>query len=118
MQSELITSVSKVKQLLTRATQSAANGKKVENLKPEQIAALQKNGNYCHDWKKVKVSKDFDPDRVHGCCFLGKVVLGSFTQKAELTKGVVLDSGLYKSKIMDCQIGDNVLICDVKCLAN
>jgi len=30
----------------------------------------------------------------------------------------MLDSGLYNSKIIDCQIGDNVLISDVKCISN
>jgi len=118
MQSELISSVSKVKQLLGKATQSAANGKKVDNLKPEQISILQESGNYCADWKKVKVSKDFNIHRIFHCYFAGKVVLGGFHDKVEALKGVILDSGIYNSKIIDCQIGDNVLISDVKCLAN
>lgn len=118
MQSELIASISKVKQLFSKATQSAANGKKVDNIKPEQIVVLEKNRNYSADWKKVKVSKDFNPNRVFGCYFAGKVVLGGFSDKVEFSKGVSLDSGLYNSKIVDCQIGDNVLISDVKCVAN
>jgi len=118
MQSELISSVSKAKQLLGKATQSAANGKKVDNLKPEQIAALEKNHNCCPDWKKVKVTKDFNPNRIYKCYFSGKVTLGSFHEKSEISKGVTLDSGLYNSKIIDCHIGDNVLISDVKCISN
>lgn len=118
MQSELIASISKIKQLLNKATQSAANGKKVDNLKPEQIAVLQKNGNFHSDWKKVKVVKDFNAGRVFNCYFSGRVILGAFHEKVEFAKGISLDSGLYNSKIVDCQIGDNVLISDVKCIAN
>ncbi|OIO80712.1 MAG: hypothetical protein COW11_06355 [Candidatus Omnitrophica bacterium CG12_big_fil_rev_8_21_14_0_65_43_15] len=118
MQSELINSVSKVKQFLGKATQSAATGKKAEALKPEQIAVLEKNGNFCHDWKKVKVAKNFNPNRVFNCYFDGKVTLGVFVEKIEVSKGIILSSGLYNSKIVDCQIGDNVLISDVKCLVN
>ena len=118
MQSELIASISKIKQLFGKATQSAVSGRKVDNLKPEQITALEENCNYCHDWKKVKVTKDFNPNRIFKCYFDGKVVLGAFNEKVEFAKGVSLDSGLYNSKIIDCQIGDNVLISDVKCIAN
>jgi len=118
MQSELLLSISKAKQNFNKATQSAANGKKAENLQPKEIAALEKNGNICYDWKKIKASKGFNPDRVKNCFFSGKVILGIFSEKRDISKGVSLDSGLYSSKIADCQIGDNVLISDVKYLAN
>ncbi len=118
MQSELSISIYKAKQNFNKATQSAANGKKVENLKAEQIAALEKNGNICSDWKKVKVSKGFNPDRVKNCFFGGKITIGIFTEKIDIAKGISLDSGLYNSKITDCHIGDNVLISDVKYIAN
>lgn len=81
MHSELLASISKTKELLNKATQSAANGKKVENISQQQIAILEKNGNICSDWKKIKVSKGFNPNRVKNCFFSGKVVLGSFAEK-------------------------------------
>ncbi len=118
MYSELELSINKVKQFLKKATQSAASGKRLDSLKPEQIAVLEKNGNKSSDWKKVKVSKDFDPQRVRNCVFIGKVTFGEFKEAVKLNNSVMIDSGLYNSKIIDCQIAGNVLISDVKCLAN
>ena len=109
MQSELLLSISEVKQILTAPVQS---------LTPELITQLEKNNNRCSDWKKIKICKNFDPKYVMDCIFEGLVVLGSFTGKAEVRKGIAVDAGLYNSRISNCYIGNNVLISDVKLLAN
>lgn len=80
--------------------------------------ALERNGNVCSDWGRVRVAAGFDPSRVHNCVFEGDVVIGNFDATAELFPGVVLPSGLSNSRIANCVIGDNALVCETRLLAN
>ena len=82
------------------------------------IADLEGNGNMAEDWNKVKAAPGFDPSRVRNSSFFGDVVLGKFDGNVEVEDGVELPAGIYNSTIVNGCIGNNVLVSDVKLLAN
>lgn len=88
------------------------------NLTAAQITKLKKNGNIAEDWKSVKVTDGFDPDRIRNSSFFGTVVLGKFDENIAIGKGIELPSGIYNSTIINSVIADNALIREVKLLAN
>ena len=88
------------------------------SLSEAAIAELEKNGNVAEDWNTVKVVPGFDPSRVRNVSFFGNVVLGKFDGKVQVEDGVELPAGIYNSTVVNCCIGNNVLVRDVKLLAN
>ena len=96
---------------------SMASGRKLVSLTAQQIDKLCQNGNYSPDWKKIKVSTDFNADQIWHSCFFGNVSLGRHSKKASLD-GVELECGIYHSKIVNSHIGDEVLMSDVRLLSN
>lgn len=105
--SELILNIAKTKEKLTAT-----------NLTATQITKLKKTGNFAEDWKSVKVTEGFDPDRVRNSSFYGEVILGKFDSKVAVEKGVELPSGIYNSTIINSIINDNALVRNVTLLAN
>ena len=93
-------------------------GNRLSPVNGELRAALEKNGNLCSDWDKVRVASGFDPSRVRNCVFEGDVVLGRFDAAAEILPGVTLPTGLSNSRIANCVIGDNALVSETRLLAN
>lgn len=89
-----------------------------QSLSPATIKKLEENGNYASDWSKVKVTSGFNPGRVKNSCFYGEVILGKFEEEIEVEKEVSLSSGIYNSTLINCRIGNNTLIKEVRCLAN
>jgi hypothetical protein len=89
--------------------------KKYRNLTAKEIKILEKNGNYSSDWKKVKVSENFQPDCIKNSYFLGEILLGSFSGYDNYFQH---PTGIYNSTLKDCEIGDNVLIKNVSFLSN
>jgi len=106
--SELIRSISLVKK----------EKRKPIPLTEEQVKILKGNGNTSDDWRKVRVIRGFNPERIKNSSFQGAVVLGRFLKDVEIEKGVLLPSGIYNSAISDSIIEDDVLISDVKLLSN
>lgn len=82
------------------------------------IEALEKNGNTCSDWKKIKIATGFNPERVKNSQFFGNVSLGKFEKTIEVEDGVSLPSGIYNSAIINSKIGSDCLINHVNLLAN
>lgn len=80
--------------------------------------ALEKKGNICSDWGRVRVAAGCDPSRVRNCFFEGDVVLGKFDATAEILPGVTLPTGLSNSRIADCIIGDNAFVSETRLLRN
>jgi hypothetical protein len=85
--------------------------------KPE-IAQLEAAGNTAEDWSRVRVADGFNPRRVRNCEFRGDVVLGEFKQRAQLADRTEVVAGLSNSTLVDCVIGHNALVRDVRLLAN
>ncbi|HDN97713.1 MAG TPA: DUF4954 family protein [bacterium] len=104
---ELIEKIKKVNEIF----------KDVRPLTAEEIEQLKKFGNWAEDWSKIKVGKDFKPERVRNSFFFGEVIIGSF-EKSVNVDGLILPSGIYRSTIVNSKIANNSLIKDVKFLAN
>jgi hypothetical protein len=84
----------------------------------DEIAQLESQGNSCSEWCRIRVVDGFDCRRVRHCSFHGEVLLGRFTGHVSLADGVKLPTGLHHSTLVNCVIGKEVLIRDVKLLAN
>jgi hypothetical protein len=88
-----------------------------ELFKPE-VAQLEAQGNTAEDWSLVRVADGFNPRRVRNCDFRGTVVLGQFKQRIQLADGVEVIAGVSNSTLVDCVIGHNAVVRDVRLLAN
>ncbi len=86
-------------------------------LTAEAVSALETRGCTCLDWSRVRVSAGFDPARVRNVHFQGDIRLGSLAGSPEVEEGVPLTAGLSDATIVDCEIGDDVRISNVGCLA-
>ena len=93
-------------------------GEELRSLSPEEVAVLEENRNLCEEWEGVRVASGFDAGRVFDSRFLGRVVLGAFTGTAEPEPGVVLPSGVYRSVVSNCEIGNDALVSSVALLAH
>ena len=86
-------------------------------LTAEAVSTLETRGCTCGDWSRVRVSARFDPARVRNVHFAGDIRLGSLGGSAEIEEGVPLPAGLSDATLVDCEIGDDVRISGVGCLA-
>ena len=91
-------------------------GRGVVPLTSEQIAELERNGNFSEDWSRVRVEEGFDPERVRNSTFYGDVVLGKFEGRISVG-GIELPTGVYNSTVANSYIGRNALVKDVRLLS-
>lgn len=88
-------------------------------LSREERDQLERQGNSCEDWGRVRLSRAVDSrpgiagpggsetlQRIRGCHFSGDVVLAPFHGEARLGDGTILPHGLYQSQVQDCRIGN------------
>ncbi|MBN1835806.1 MAG: DUF4954 family protein [Spirochaetales bacterium] len=83
-----------------------------------EIAALERQGCRAADWRTVRVSDPFEPERIREVAFSGSVSIGRQSGRSVLPGGVEEPCGLHRSRIHNCSFGDDVLIDDVGTLAN
>lgn len=88
---------------------------KLRNLTPDEIHLLEKQGCQADDWMNVEVKEAFVPNLIWHSTFEGNITLGVFEQ---LDDDVKQNVGIFHSRIIDCQIGDQVRIEHVKFLKN
>lgn len=89
------------------------NGIEYRKLSAFEIEVLVRNRNTSDDWNKILVSKEFNPELVKNCKFYGLVRIGKLEAYFLEFKNIRLPVGLYNSKIISCDIGDNVVIDNV-----
>ncbi len=94
-----------------------ASGEGCVSLSPDEVRALEAQGNTCADWSRVKVTAGFDPQFVRGTGFHGECRLGRFGASAQIAHGVSFPSGVYGSTLVDATIADGALVKDVGLLA-
>jgi hypothetical protein len=88
------------------------------HLKKEEIDLLISNNCVAEDWTSVTVKGGFSPENINNTRFEGIVKLGISSGSIELENNIFKTCGIRSSTIRNCEIGDNVLISDVKDLSN
>lgn len=114
--SELIKAVAAVRRDGGRAL--ALGQIPVRSLYRDEITRLESLGNSCADWSRIRVTEGFDWRKVRSCSFHGDVVLGRFSRLVSVAEGLELPAGLERATLINSVIGNDVLIRDVKLLAN
>jgi hypothetical protein len=85
-------------------------------LTQDEIERLEALGNWAEDWASVRVADGFDPATVRHSRFQGEIVLGRFSKPVSLGRKLSLLAGIYRSTLVDCAVGNDVLIQDVRLL--
>jgi len=83
------------------------------NLSQEQIKILEGQGCSAQDWDLVKVVEGFNPARVMGAEFIGRVDIGRFSGNVKLAGGLEKPSGIYNATIMDSTVGDEARVSNI-----
>jgi hypothetical protein len=87
-------------------------------LKDSEITALQNQGCFSLDWSKIQVKDPFSLTHVHHVRFLGEVKVGILGRPITLTSGEKKTSRLFNAKIVQCELGDDVLLDNVQMIRN
>jgi hypothetical protein len=90
----------------------------LRDLTREEIAVMEDRGCRADDWKQVQVAQDFDAFRVRRSHLKGRCVLGRFTGDIEVLAGIKLPAGIYDCTLIDCQVGNDCLLENVRFAAN
>ncbi|MCD4831519.1 MAG: DUF4954 family protein [Anaerohalosphaeraceae bacterium] len=91
------------------------------NLRSDEIELLRKNDNTSDNWQNVLVSQtdgQFDPALIRGCEFFGLVRIGRLQNVVLSHHDFKIPAGLSDSRIIACDIGDDVAIHNVRYLAH
>ena len=84
----------------------------------EEIAVMQDRGCRCDDWTQIQVAQDFDAFRVRRVNLKGACVLGRFAGAVELVPGFSQATGVYDCTLVNCQVGNDSLVENVRLAAN
>ncbi|MDA3963230.1 MAG: DUF4954 family protein [Planctomycetota bacterium] len=90
----------------------------VRDLTHQEIALMEDRGCRADDWSLIQVAEDFDPFRVRRSHFKGRCVLGRFVAELEVVDGLSLPAGIYDCTLIDCQIGNDCLLENVRFAAH
>jgi len=101
-----------------RNEQSHKHESEWRNLRADEIETLVKNGNNCDQWDDILVTNQFDPTHVRNCEFHGLVRIGRLDPVYLGHHDLTVPVGLTNSRIISCDIGDNVAIHHVRYLAH
>ena len=88
------------------------------NLTDAEIAILYSNANKCSNWKNVFIKEDTDISLIVDCTFYGLIRIGTLQPFYLEYNAFEAPVGIYKSKIISCDLGDNVSIQNVKYLSH
>ncbi|RLN71258.1 hypothetical protein BBJ28_00017483, partial [Nothophytophthora sp. Chile5] len=86
-----------------------------------EIAALGANGNTSEHWELVLKTSEHEPlrtNRIRGCSFHERVVLGRFGGDAHDVDGVPFAPGVYNSALSNVVVLDDALVLDTLVLRN
>jgi hypothetical protein len=83
-------------------------------LNNDQINTLKQQNCSASDWAAVKAADGFDARRVHNVAFVGSVSIGALGGSIAFEGGVNLPAEISNSTIVNCEIGNNVRITNVR----
>ena len=87
-------------------------------LNAEEISHLIVNNNTADNWGNILVTDGFDSHKVLNCDFFGLVRIGDLDDGYLEHNDLQLPVGLYNSKIISCDFGNNVSIENVNYLSH
>jgi len=90
----------------------------LRHLKAEQIETLVKNGNTTESWEDIYVTDHFAAHLVKNCEFYGMVRIGRLDEVFLEHHDLTVPVGITNSRIISCDLGDNVAIHNVRYLAH
>ena len=88
------------------------------HLRAEEIETLVKNANAADDWEDILVTDHFSAHQVKNCEFYGLVRIGRLEEVFLSHHEMSVPVGLTNSRIIACDIGDDVAIHNVRHLAH
>jgi len=87
-------------------------------LRTDEIDILVKNANVADNWDNVLVTEQFNPRRVKNCEFYGLVRIGRLEDACLEFHDMQVPVGLTNSRIISCDLGDDVAVHNVRYLAH
>ncbi|MHC4563421.1 MAG: DUF4954 family protein [Planctomycetota bacterium] len=87
------------------------------HLHAEELEQLIKNGNTSENWDDVRVAEGFNPMLVRGCQFSGLVRIGRIREVSLEMHDLTIPVGLVNSHLVACDIGDDVVVRNVRYMA-
>jgi len=88
------------------------------NLRADEIETLVKNANTAASWENVLVTEHFTPHSIKNCEFHGLVRIGRLDDVCLEYHDLTVPVGITNSRIISCDIGDDVAIHNVRYLAH
>lgn len=83
-----------------------------------ELERLVKNNNTSDNWDDILVTEQFDPDQIQNTEFYGLVRFGCVQNAVLEHHDLKLPIGITNSKIISCDIGDNVAIHNVSYMSH
>jgi len=87
-------------------------------LQADEIEILIKNNNTADNWENILVTGQFVPHQIKNCEFNGLVRIGRLEEVVLEFHDLSVPVGITNSRIIACDIGDDVAIHDVRYLAH
>ena len=87
-------------------------------LEADEIETLVKNGNTADSWTNLKVTGEFTPHLIKNCAFYGLVRIGRLEEVCLEYHEMSVPVGITGSRIIACDLGDDVAIHNVQYLAH
>ena len=87
-------------------------------LKKIEIKQLENQGNFCVSWETFFIKDTTNLTVIKNCNFIGVNYIGQLEKGFLKHSNLILSIGLYSSSIINCIIGNNVVITNAKYLSN
>ncbi len=101
-----------------RNSQSGKPADTWRHLGEEEAELLAKNGNTSDNWDDILVTDQFDPAQIKNTEFFGLVRIGRVRNAILEHHDLRIPVGITNSRIVACDVGDDVAIHDVRYLAH
>ena len=88
------------------------------NLRSDEIEILVRNANKAANWDSVLVTEQFTPHPIRNCEFHGLVRIGRLEEACLEYHDLTVPVGITNSRIVSCDLGDDVAIHNVRYLAH
>jgi hypothetical protein len=87
-------------------------------LSSDEVERLVRNGNYADNWDDLYVTDEFDPGTIRNSEFFGMVRIGRLRRAVLEHHDLRIPTGIINSRVVACDLGDNVAIQNVHHLAH